>query len=487
MITYDCSARGELNLYEYLYQCLRDDILSGRLAVGEKLPSKRSLAEHLSVSVKTVENAYNQLLLEGYLQSRERSGYFVEETQGARPIERAGNRPRQAQAVHSGRDGQSTEVFHTRYREEKWLVDFAGNSADYGLFPFSTWAKLLRETLTEYDTALLWTVPWNGVMELRVAIAHYLYASRGMEVSPDNIIVGAGTEYLYGRLLQLLGPDAVYGVEDPGYKKLTQLYDANHARWEPIPIDEKGMRRDALEGSAVSVLHVSPEHHFPVGLVMPIGRRQELLSWAAEEKERYIIEDDYDCEFRMSGRPIPSLQSMDRHHRVIYINTFSKTMVPSLRIAYMVLPQRLMERYIATMNFYSGTVSGFEQYALAAFLERGYFERHLRRLKKAYCRKREEILHLFARSPLSAITRTYLDDAGTHFLLRVETALTDVEIKWAAKEHGIHVCCLSEFCFRDAEKYHGILVLHYSEARVEALAQAVHELEEIFLPPSERG
>ena len=302
-----------------------------------------------------------------------------------------------------------------------------------------------------------------------------------MQVSPDHIIVGAGTEYLYSRLLQLLGKNAKFGVENPGYRKITKLYEVGGVAWDYVDIDGQGMKVEQLEEKCITVAHVSPEHHFPIGLVMPVGRRQELLRWAAEEPERYIVEDDFDCEFRMVGKPIPSMQSMDRNHRVIYINTFSKTMVPSLRIGYMVLPEKLMERYISTMNFYSCTVSGFEQYAMAAFLEQGYFERHIRRLINDYRGQRERICRMFRKSPLSRISQIYQDDAGTHFLLHVRTDLSDVEIKWAARQQGILVNCLSEYCFADTQKYRGILVIHYSDMEDEVLQKVIGALEEIFL------
>lgn len=467
MLTYDLTARGRKTMYEYLYEAMKADILSGRLTAGEKLPSKRAFAEHLQVSVKTVENTYEQLLLEGYIRSEEKRGYFVNRLEVKNVS---------APAYAS---------FVTRFREEEYLADLTANNIQYDKFPFATWAKIMRQTLTDYDTSLLKTVPFNGVEKLRVAIAEHLYRYRGMHVSPDHIIVGAGTEYLYSRLLQLLGKNAKFGVENPGYRKITKLYDVGGVTWDYVDIDGQGMKVEQLDQKGITVAHVSPEHHFPIGLVMPVGRRQELLRWAAEEPERYIVEDDFDCEFRMVGKPVPYMQSMDRNHRVIYINTFSKTMVPSLRIGYMVLPEKLMERYISTMNFYSCTVSGFEQYAMAAFLEKGYFERHIRRLLNDYRGQRERICRMFRESPLSQISQIYQDDAGTHFLLHVRTELSDVEIKWAARQRGILVNCLSEYCFADAQKYRGILVIHYSDMADEILQKVIGALAEIFCNYSE--
>ena len=464
MLTYDLSRRGKRTLYEFLYECMKKDILQGRLTSGEKLPSKRALAEHLKTSIKTVENAYAQLQLEGYITSQEKRGYFVAYI----PEEKRSQEPAYASFV-------------TKYKEEEYLADFTANNINYTKFPFSQWAKVMRETLTDYDTSLLKIIPFNGVEKLRVEIAEYLYRYRGMEVSPDHIIIGAGTEYLYSRLLQLLGRDASYAIENPGYQKIAKIYDDYHVPWTHVDIDGQGMSVEGLRLTDANVVHVSPGHHYPIGLVMPVGRRQELLNWAYEEPERYIIEDDYDCEFRIVGRPIPSLQSMDFSHRVIYMNTFSKTLVPSIRVSYMVLPEKLMDKYISTMNFYACTVSGFEQYALASFLEKGYFERHIRRMITYYRQQREKIQKVFRESALKGISTIVEADAGTHFLLDVDTDLSDTEIKKAAKERGILINCLSEYCFENRDKYRGMLIINYSDLGEEQLHDAVKALEEIFL------
>lgn len=463
MLTYDMSKRGKRTMYEFLYEQIKEDILKGYLSRGEKLPSKRALAEHLSVSVKTIENTYDQLLLEGYIHSEEKRGYFVSRVEKV-----------------SG-SGPSYASFESKYKEETYLADFTANNINYELFPFATWARVMRETLTNYDTTLLKTIPFNGVEELRIEIAEYLYRYRGMQVSADHIIIGAGTEYLYNRLLQLFGENARYAVENPGYRKIARIYDGYHAGWQHIDIDKYGMDVEALKQTEANIIHVSPGHHYPMGIVMPIGRRQELLAWAAERPGRYIIEDDFDCEFRMEGRPVPAMQSMDRSHRVIYMNTFSKTMVPSIRVSYMVLPEKLMERYVSTMNFYSCTVSGFEQYALASFMKEGYFERHIRRMINHYRKQREKIKKLLKTSSLNQICKIMEADAGTHFLIQVKTELSDVEIKWAAKEKGILLNCLSEYCFANREKYRGILIMNYSDMEDMRLKQAIEALEEIFV------
>ena len=250
-------------------------------------------------------------------------------------------------------------------------------------------------------------------------------------------------------------------------------------------MDDSGIRISELEEKNIDVIHISPSHQFPTGITMPIGRRYELLGWASKAPSRYIIEDDYDSEFRLTGQPIPTLQSIDVLEKVIYINTFTKTLASTVRISYMVLPKHLVKAYYAKMQFYSCTVSGFEQYAMAAFLEKGYFERHIRRLLNDYRGQRERICRMFRESPLSQISQIYQDDAGTHFLLHVRTELSDVEIKWAARQRGILVNCLSEYCFADAQKYRGILVIHYSDMEDEILQKVIGALAEIFCNYSE--
>lgn len=480
MRAYDFSKRGKATLYEYLYECMKKDILEGSIKAGEKLPSKREMAAEHAVSVKTVENAYAQLLAEGYLEAQEKRGYFAARIE---PVKKENERTAHA----GGRAGAGGELRRKaalgkttpRYQEDNWFADFTSSNTVFRKFPFSIWSKMMRETLSERDTQLLKTAPFQGVWELREAIADYLYRNKGMDVSPDCILIGAGTEYLYGRLLGLLGQDAVYALEDPGYRKIARIYEGQGADWHFVPVDQEGIRMDALQKSGADVVHVSPGYHFPLGFVMPIARRQELLSWAAEEPQRYIIEDDYDCEFRYAGRPIPSIQSMDIHHRVIYMNTFSKTLAPSLRISYMVLPEKLMDRYVLKMNYYSNSVSSFEQYALAAFLEKGYFERHISRMRKYYREYRNRICKYIKASGLP-VTEILASESGTRLLVKLKTALTDTQVKWAAGEAGIRIECLSEFCQERKEEYQHTLILNYADLSEEVLREAILRLAHIF-------
>ena len=327
---------------------------------------------------------------------------------------------------------------------------------------------------------MLKTVPYKGLFRLRTAISAYLARNRGMEVSPSQIIVGAGTEYLYSRLIQLFGRTCTFASEDPGYKKFAAIASSYGNPWEYIPIDEDGLMIDALEESGADVIHVSPSNHFPTGIIMPVTRRMELFEWANHVRKRYIIEDDYDSEFRYSGHLINPMYTQDTRNKVIYINTFSKSLVPSLRISYMILPPALMERYEQTMSFYSCTVSSFEQYALAWFIADGHFERHIGRMRQHYKKQRALILKELAVSPLAAISQVQERSAGTHFLLRVHTALSGNEIRLRAGEAGLSISTFSDYYNLATEDTDRTLVINYAAIEAEKIPEVLRRLSSIF-------
>ena len=425
MLTYTLD-RTAGPLYEALYRGLRADILAGRLAPGEKLPSKRALADHLKISKVTVETAYAQLAAEGYIRSQEKVGYFVE-------------------AVERGPEAAPSPIPEQRKEEPEtpWEADLTAHSLPAAAFPFSIWAKLQREVLLDYGAELLGPVPPGGALVLRQAIADYLYGFRSMTVSPDQILVGAGTDFLYNLLIQLLGRDKCYAIEDPGYGKIRRVYEAAGVACLPVPLDGDGVRVDRLAGA--QVLHLSPSHHFPTGIVTPIGRRQALLEWAGEEEERYLIEDDYDSEFRLSGRPIPTLQSIDRSGKVIYLNSFTKSIAPSIRISYLVLPPAWMAEFHRRLGFYACTFPSFEQYTLARFLSRGYFEKHINRMRKYYRDQRDRLIAALSQASFFSQVEILEQDAGLHFLLRVRTSYSDRALKELCAQAGIRIFCLSDY------------------------------------------
>lgn len=431
MLTYDLTETS-LPLYDALYSAVKADILSGRLAPGEKLPSKRALAQHLRLSVATVQNAYAQLLAEGYLYSEEKRGYFVSTIGESLPVP-----PQKTQ-----RKGSADLEPAPR---PVWFADLVSNSISAEDFPFTVWSRTMRRVILEKEKQLLLPLEFNGTPELRRAIADHLARFRGLSVDPAQIIVGAGTEYLYTLVIQLLGRECRYAVEDPGYAKIRRVYAASGVSFCTVPLDEQGLSVQALEESGAQCVHISPSHHYPTGIVMPVGRRRELLRWASQAPERYIIDDDYDSEFRFSGRPIPTMMSIDENDRVIYMNTFSKTIAPSIRISYMVLPAPLMERFKRAFSFYACTVSGFEQYTLAAFMAEGHFERHLSRMKNRYRTKRDAILAAIRESGLSDLATVYEPNAGLHFLLHLHTDTDDETIKKNAAERGIRISALMDY------------------------------------------
>ena len=459
MLTYSFENKGSDSLYEYLYKQIKADIVSGTLAPDEKLPSKRALAKNLSISTITVENAYNQLTAEGYLYSVPKSGFYVSDIASYKPV--SSDKPQRTPFTPDTR----TEYF----------ADFVNNSTSTDTFPFATWTKLLRETMSEQADKLMMRSPSGGIMELRSAIADYLYQFRGMNVEPQQIIVGAGTEYLYGLLIQLLGHEKIYAIEDPGYQKITKIYRSNHVDCMPIPLDQQGVSVDALASSDAYILHISPAHHFPTGIVTPISRRYEILSWAASG-ERYIIEDDYDSEFRLQGKPIPSLYSIDSSDKVIYINTFSKSLTSTIRISYMVLPKPLLTRYNEELSFYSCTVSNFEQYTLAKFIEKGHLEKHINRMRNYYRNLRDAILTCIEKHPSFSRTTILEKDAGLHFLLKMDTRISDSELIAKAAEQGIHISCLNQFFAAPQEKDSHTIIINYSGIQLQDIEEAIRRL-----------
>lgn len=434
MLTYSFTDIGSDSLYHHLYLCIKKDILSGQLPAGTKLPSKRSFAKNLGVSNITVENAYAQLQAEGYIYSISKKGFYVREISDLIPS---------SQAART--DLAEQEILHKQY-----VADFVSNRIHPEQFPFSVWSKLLRETLLNCHEELLETPPWGGIWELRRAISNHLKEFRDMEVSAEQIIIGAGTEYLYGLLIQLLGRDKIYAVENPGYHKIAKIYESNGIKHCFIPVDKEGMDVGKLEESGAHVAHISPAHHFPTGTVTPIGKRYELLGWATRSRGRYIIEDDYDSEFRLAGKPIPTLRGIDRSERVIYMNTFTKSLASTIRISYMVLPHHLLEEFAKRLSFYSCTVSNFEQYTLARFMEDGYFEKHINRMRTHYRRIRDELMTGIRKSPLASCCKITEEDAGLHFLLYIDTGLSDEELLQRAEQCGIRLSSLAEYYCKPA-------------------------------------
>ena len=466
MLTYSFTNIGSDSMYEYLYKCIRNDITQGKIKAGEKLPSKRSFAKNLGISVITVENAYGQLLAEGYIYSMPKRGFYVSDLSSAYMEKKA---VRKEQLSLTG-------------GETAYFADFSSNQTDSEIFPFAIWSKTVREVLNDNQKQLMINPPCGGILELRQAIAQYLREFRAMQVDPEQIGIGAGTEYLHGLLIQLLGNDRIYGVENPGYHKISRIYENMKVEYAKVSMDQEGVSIQELEEKRVDIIHTSPSHHFPTGIVMPVSRRYELLGWAAKSPERYIIEDDYDSELRLSGKPFPTLQSIDVSDKVIYMNTFTKTLASTVRISYMVLPLTLTEKFYQKLSFYSCTVSNFEQYTLAKFMENGSFEKHINRLRNYYQMKRDAILKAFRKEPLGRFVNIQEEGAGVHFLMQISTAKSEEEIVKEAKGKGIKLAPLSHyFDGEEKESFENTYVVNYSSVDLQNIERAAQVLGQILV------
>lgn len=455
MLTYTFTNK-DIPLYEQVYQAIKSDIISGQLAPGTKLPSKRSFASHHGMSTITIQNAYDQLISEGYIYTYPRKGYFVSQIEGLKKM------PKKLSINLDIKVPQPPKTY---------TYDLSNNMINPDNFPFSIWAKLSRDNLSHKRKELMNVAPANGLYELREAISKHLASFRGMRVDPNQIIIGAGTEYLYGLLIQLLGNDYCYGIENPGYKKLMQIYQQYGVECVYANIDENGIMPCELENQHVDIAHICPNHHFPTGITMPASRRYEILGWANEKNGRYIIEDDYDSELRSHGKPLPTLLSIDGCEKVIYMNTFSKSLAPTMRISYMILPVHLANKYYEHLAFSSCTVSNIEQYTLASFINEGYFEKHINRMRLYYSRKRKKLLEILNASPLHTICEVHENESGLHFLMKLKTDLSEEEVKRRLEEKGIHMQSLSDYYMDHHTSHRHMYIIHYSNLELGYMAE----------------
>lgn len=499
MLSYDMGERGNASRYDYLYRCIRHDIAHGNILPDEKLPSKRALARNLGVSVITVEAAYAQLIAEGYVRAEERRGYFACELS---PVARGGRqggarnggnaRTGGVSGGAAGQHGFASEGATGRHTAspdsdaaqspaassarrlaslrfpahtlgDSPFSDSAGDpmtflpssgAAATALFPYQTWARVIRRTLAEESSATLAEAALAaGSPRLRQAIASYLREYRGMEVPAERIVIAAGSQTLYQLIVQLLGRERTFATECPGYPLLGHIYGAQNVHCASIPLSAGGIDIAALRESGASVAHVMPAHQFPTGIVMSAACRRDLLNWsrtdearafsAAGPRGRFIVEDDYDAEFRMSGRPIAPLSSVDVAGRVIYLNSFTKSLGAAFRIAYMALPEELAAQFELNLGFYSNTVSPLEQLALARFIEQGHYERHVNRLRTHAKQLQDELVRRVRESSLAKEVSFEGLDRGLYFSMRVRKS-AQVRVVGALQAAGVQLTLLGK-------------------------------------------
>ncbi|KAB0442684.1 MocR-like pyridoxine biosynthesis transcription factor PdxR [Lysinibacillus fusiformis] len=452
---------NEEPLYFQLYKYLKVEIQDGNIVAKTKLPSQRSLAHHLNISRNTVDTAYQQLLAEGYVVSKERQGLYVEELE---------KHYFQGSVLESMEMPQKSNQI-----KDSSVIKFDFKYGDINVkdFPYKIWRQLSMHSLHEEQSHLFMYGDAQGELELRQYIATYLYEARGVKCSADQIVIGAGLQYLLGVLCNIIGRDELFGMEDPGYHRVRCLFKDHHIKMRPIPLDEKGLSITHLRNSHIKAIYVTPSHQFPLGHVMPISRRLELLEWAKEENA-YIIEDDYDGEFRYAGKPIPALQGLDSYDHVIYMGTFSKSLIPSIKISYMVLPKNLINVYRKN-SYYVQTVSRLHQHTLQLFMESGHWERHLNKSRNNY-KKRYEALIKAIHQIFGDKMKIYGDSGGLHLLLEPNNNMSEDELIEKATIKGVKVYPTSIFYATPSEELAPKVMLGFANLNEEEIFQGIELL-----------
>lgn len=444
-------------LYEQIYEYIKQEIKAGKLPYGERLPSTRSLAEYLQVARSTVELAYGQLTSEGYIEARPYKGYFVCKVEELFRFTEAEAGGISSVGVEAKKGESTLPSDSDRVQKQSGggnvtgpLYDFSPTGIDMSQFPFSVWKKITRNILSDSHSKLFSQGNVQGDYCLRETIARYLHSSRGVNCHPDQIIVGAGNDYLLMLLEKILGERVSIAMENPTYLRAYKIFDSFSYPITTVDMDDSGMQTAKLKETDASLVYVMPSHQYPTGTVMPIGRRNELLKWANQAGNRYLIEDDYDSEFRYKGKPIPSLQASDKRDKVIYMGTFSKSIAPAIRVSYMVLPEPLLERYRKKCYFYSTTVSRIDQRILDEFIREGYFERYLNKMRKVYKGKHDMLLELL--KPFEERFVITGENAGLHLLLTARDGKREEQLIRKAAEQSVKVYGLSDSYIDKARK-----------------------------------
>ena len=482
-MTIELQLDGDKCLYEQIYEHIRHEIWEGKLLAGERLPSTRSLAEYLQVARSTVEYAYDQLQSEGYVEARPYKGYFVcpmEELLqlGAEDTAQTNDPGIGERYSKDGPAGESGVGSAFGQRHSSLRYDFSPHGIDMTGFPFSVWKRISKNIFNDSNVELFARGEPQGDYDLRLTISRYLHSSRGVNCTPEQIIVGAGNDYLLMLLEKILGRHVGIAMENPTYKRTWRIFQSFAYRVTTVPMDESGMVVSELEKTDARVAYVMPSHQFPTGTVMPIGRRTELLKWADGAENRYLIEDDYDSEFRYRGKPIPSLQSSDEHGKVIYVGTFSKAIAPAIRVSYMVLPWELLKIYHRDCYFYSCTVSRIDQRVLNEFIRDGYFERHLNKMRKIYRAKHDLLLQEL--EPFGGEFTVSGERGGLHLLLTARGAVSEQELLERAAQKGVKVYGISDSCV-EAVEGHATVLLGFGAMSSKELKEGVEKLKEAWL------
>ena len=446
---------GKEPYYMQLYTYLKAAITSGEISEGEKLPSLRSLSRSTGLSITTVEKAYDQLLVEGYVCSRPQSGYYAEKVASGQP-------PVSTASVPSGNADFDQDLL---FQSSSGGQDPVPRRYDPDCFDFGKWKKCMNRILNEYSPALFFEGSPQGESALRNQIARYLYQSRGVTCRPEQIIIGAGTQQITGHLATILrGLDVEHvALEDPGYTPVRNAFRDRGFAITSVAVAKDGLVLEKLPANIRAAVYVSPSNHSFTGSVMPIGRRYELIRWAIEN-DSYIIEDDYDSELRYFGRPIPALKSLTDDDRVIYLGSFSSTLFAAVKISYIVLPPQIAESFCRQLEGYSQTCSKLEQLTLALFMESGFYQNHIRKLRKLYAQKLALITEIFRREA-SDLIRMRSTSSGINVLLEPISPRPLQQLKEDAEQLGIPASISSD-----------LLLLYYNQIPLDEIPEVLTAL-----------
>ncbi len=469
-------AESKKPLYEQIYAAIRDGILTGQIPTDEKLPSTRFEAEFLSCSRSTVELAYDQLLAEGYVRAEPYRGYYVCDVGELYHLTgTAYSRARADASPPFGRERTTPGGGEAVAR----IVDFSPNGVDLAPFPFASFGRTLRNLTLDEGEQLLAAGEAAGDYDLRCAISEYLFRSRNVSCAPEQIVLGAGNDYLLLLLAQILGKNRRIAMESPTYLRAYHTLKNLGYPIEAIPMDAEGICVDKLLAGDADVAYVMPSHHFPLGTVMPLKRRLALLAWADQGENRYLIEDDYDSEFRYKGKPIPALQGLDRRDRVIYLGTFSRSIAPAIRVSYLVLPPQLVRIYRESCGFYACTVPGLMQAAINRFMREGGFERNLNRMRGVYKIKHDFLLGELRKRPW--VLRIFGENSGLHLLVEVKSRRGEGELVAAAAKEGIILYGLSAYFLHEQSDFSSpVFLLGYGGLTREEMKRGLDILEKLL-------
>lgn len=458
MLIISLDQNSKVPMYEQIYKFIKDEIKSGNLSVHTKLPSSRNLATHLQISRSTVDLAYNQLVSEGYIESVPKSGYYVLNI---------------GDLIHISNNETKPNVINTP-KSPKMKYDFSPFAVDISSFPFATWRKLSNQCMNDMNQGLFLLGENQGDIALRKAISNYLHESRGVNCDARRIIIGAGSDYLLQLLSQLLPRNSKICMENPTYKRAYHILNGMGFPIIPIGMNEEGVSLKQIEQSDGNIVYVTPSHQYPLGVVMPIKSRLELIRWAANDSSRYIIEDDHDSEFRYIGKPIPSLQGIDTFDRVIYMGTFSRAIAPAIRVGYMVLPEELYKKYQQEYYYYASTVSRIDQAIICEFIVGGYFERHVNKMRKHYKNKHDLLLK--ALKVFGNYIRITGENAGLHLVVEFLQERSEEELIRKASEQGIQLYGLNRHYITEEKSKYPTILLGYANVSEDDIQDGIQLL-----------